>query len=191
VNSQALRVAGYRFRATFGRRWGGYLTVVLLIGLLGGLAIGAVAGARRTQSAYPAFLASTNPSDLIIAPQNNLGSSEIRQVAHLPDVKRVESVTSLNSRPASPALARRFSAANAADKVVAVASQNGLFFNQDRLSVIQGTMANPKRADQVVMTASAAQLFGLHLGEVVPLDIYTNEQTTLPGYSDIPTPFRP
>ena len=59
MNSQVSRVAGYRFRATFARRWGGYLTVVLLVGLLGGLAMGAVAGARRTQSSYPAFLAST------------------------------------------------------------------------------------------------------------------------------------
>jgi hypothetical protein len=186
-----IRVAWYRFRATLGRRWGGYLTVILLIGLLGGLAMGAVAGARRTQSSYPAFLASTNPSDLIIAPQNNLNSRQLRKVARLPDVQRVESVTSLNTRPADPALARRFNAANAADKVVAVSSQNGLFFTQDRLSVIQGTMANPKQADQVVMTASAAQLFGLHVGEVVPLDIYTNAQAALPGYSEIPTPFAP
>jgi hypothetical protein len=191
VNSQVLRVAWYRFRVTFARRWGGYLTVVLLIGLLGGLGIGAVAGARRTQSSYPAFLASTNPSDLIIAPQNNLDARELRKVAHLPDVKRVESVTSVNTRPAAPALARRFNAANTAYQVDAISSQNGLFFTQDRVGVIQGTMANPKQADQVVMTAAAAQIFRLHVGEVVPLDIYTNKQTTLPGYADIPTPFPP
>jgi hypothetical protein len=28
---QVLRVAWYRFRVTFGGRWGGYLTVVLLV----------------------------------------------------------------------------------------------------------------------------------------------------------------
>jgi hypothetical protein len=44
----ALRVAPYRFRATFGRRWGGYLALVVLIGLVGGLAMGSVAGAQRT-----------------------------------------------------------------------------------------------------------------------------------------------
>ncbi|MEY2570113.1 MAG: hypothetical protein QOE63_463, partial [Acidimicrobiaceae bacterium] len=56
-----LRVVLYRLRATFGRRWAGYLTLVLLVGVLGGLALGAVAGARRTQSSFPSFLASTNP----------------------------------------------------------------------------------------------------------------------------------
>ena len=49
---QAWRVACYRFRATFGRRWGGLFAIVLLIGLLGGLAMGAITahGARNRPS---------------------------------------------------------------------------------------------------------------------------------------------
>jgi hypothetical protein len=58
--SQVRRVAWYRFRVTFGRRWGGYLSVVLLIGLIGGIAMASTAAGRRTQSSYPTFLASTN-----------------------------------------------------------------------------------------------------------------------------------
>jgi hypothetical protein len=61
--SQSFRVAWYRYRATFARQLTGYLTVVLLIGLIGGIAVATVAGARRTQSSYPTFLADTNPSD--------------------------------------------------------------------------------------------------------------------------------
>jgi hypothetical protein len=64
VNREALGVAWYRFRATLHRRWGGYLTVVLLVGLVGGLAMGAVGAARRTQSAFPTALATTHASDL-------------------------------------------------------------------------------------------------------------------------------
>ena len=64
--SQALRVAWYRFRSTLGDRWGGYLALVLLVGLIGGLALGAVAAARRTQAAFPAYLASTDPTDLTV-----------------------------------------------------------------------------------------------------------------------------
>ena len=58
------RESSYRFRATFRQRWTGYLTLVVLIGLVGGVAMAAVAGARRTQSSFPAYLASTNPSDV-------------------------------------------------------------------------------------------------------------------------------
>ena len=34
---------------------------MLLLGLVGGVALGAIAGARRTQSSYPVYLASTEP----------------------------------------------------------------------------------------------------------------------------------
>ena len=60
-------MAWYRFRATFARRWGGYLSVVLLIGLIGGTAMASIEAGRRTQSSYPTFLASTNPSDLVVS----------------------------------------------------------------------------------------------------------------------------
>jgi hypothetical protein len=53
----ALNVAWYRFRATLGRRWGGYLSLVLLIGLVGGLAMGSAAAPRRTQSSFSTHLA--------------------------------------------------------------------------------------------------------------------------------------
>jgi hypothetical protein len=59
--ASVVREAGYRFRACFRARWTGYLALVLLIGVVGGVAMAAVAGARRTQSSFPAYLASTNP----------------------------------------------------------------------------------------------------------------------------------
>jgi hypothetical protein len=69
----------------------------VLVGALGGLAMGSIAGARRTQSSYPAFLASVNPSDLTVSvydpatdggPGPPLGST----IAHLAGVKRVRNV---------------------------------------------------------------------------------------------------
>ena len=53
-----LTVARYRFRVTFRRRWPDYVTIVVFIGLVGGLAMGTIAGARRTQSSSPKFLLS-------------------------------------------------------------------------------------------------------------------------------------
>lgn len=61
VSGQVMRVAWYRFTATFGGRRNGYIAIVLLIGLTGGIAIGSLAAARRTQASFAAFLASTNP----------------------------------------------------------------------------------------------------------------------------------
>ncbi len=101
VNTQLFRVAGYRFRATFARRWGGYLTIVLLVGLLGGLAMGAVAGARRTQASSSTYLASTNPSDLVaftafdnpaLGSANGYSAAAVAEVAHLPYVRHQATV---------------------------------------------------------------------------------------------------
>ena len=50
--SPGLRMVGYRARATFRARWAGYLSLLLLVGLLGGVAMGALAAARRTQSSF-------------------------------------------------------------------------------------------------------------------------------------------
>ena len=78
LTSQGLRVATYRQRTTFGRRWSGYLSLILLVGLVGGLALGSVAAARRTQSSFATYLASTNPSNLsitVFGGANNGGGS--------------------------------------------------------------------------------------------------------------------
>jgi hypothetical protein len=53
-------------RASLRRRWRALAGIALLLGLVGGLSLFAVAGARRTQSAYPRFLRSTNPSTMAV-----------------------------------------------------------------------------------------------------------------------------
>src|ERR1017187_8074897 len=143
--TQALRVAWYRFRATFGRRWGGYLTVVLLIGLIGGVAMASVAAGRRTQSSYPTFLASTNPSNLTLAvfqASANAGaySSLKSAIERLPDVKDVVTVGTLPLIDIGANGAPRLSSfAN----INIASSLDGMTVLQDRLAIVQGRAANP------------------------------------------------
>jgi hypothetical protein len=177
VNGQLVRLTWYRFRATFGRRRGGYLSLVLFVGLLGGLAMGSVAGARRTESSFPTFLASTNPSDLDVI----TGPLPVRQFARLPGVEHVESATFLlNAALLSPNGAPiKFRSSN---RAYAIGSVDGLYFNQDRVSVVKGRMADPTRANEAVMTAQAAQILGVHVGETVPVGFYTTAQTNSPKF---------
>jgi ABC-type lipoprotein release transport system permease subunit len=173
--SGVLRVAWYRLRGTFGNRWGGYLTVVLLVGLLGGLAMGVVGAARRTQSSFPTYLASTNPSNLSVF----TGTVAESRLANLPDVRRVEGADVLNVLPLGPNGAPKVSPST--NEVFTVGSE-GLFFDEDRVTAIEGRMADPNRADEVMVTSEAAQLLGLHVGQTVTVGFYTNEQTSLPGF---------
>lgn len=169
--SRLLRIVWYRSGATFGRRRAGYLSVVLMIGLVGGISMGAVAGARRTESSFPTYLASTNPSDLDLI----TGPVPVSTFARLSGVKRVEDVAFFQN---AVLLARNGAPIRSAGSAMAyaVGSLDGLYFNQDRVTVVAGRMADPKRADQAVLTAEAAKLLGVHLGETVRVGVYTDAQ---------------
>lgn len=190
MSRQVLRVAWYRFRATFGHRRGGYLTLVLLVGVVGGLALGALCAARRTESSFATYLASTDPSNLTVtviggAPEGggsaSYSSAATAQIARLPGVKHVESAVPLMVAPLQADGAPRIDAATASS-VYSIASVTGEFFDQDRVAVTEGRMADPDRADEIMMTATAANLLGYHVGEVIPAGIYSQEQETLPGF---------
>jgi hypothetical protein len=77
-----------------------------------------------------------------------------------------------------------------ASKAYALGSVDGLYFNQDRVTVVDGRMANPKRADQAVLTAQAARLLGVRLGETVRVGLYTNAQENSPTFGPTVRPKR-
>ena len=175
-----MRVAGYRFRVTFGDRWGGYLALVLLIGLVGGLALGAVAAARRTQAAFPAYLASTNSSDLTVltglsGPGSGYDPALIRKIAGLPDVRRVENYALMDAAVLAPNGTVAFNAMGIPGSI------DGEYFTQDRPTIVQGRMANPNRADEVVIDAKGTPA-SVHVGQVIPFAFFTNAQETSPDF---------
>ena len=192
---QVGRVAWYCFRATLGRRLGGYLSLVLLVALVGGLSMGSLAAARRTQSSFAIYLASTNPSNLGVTVFGGVGNgggsapsyspSALEAIDRLPGVKHVEAAIPVAAAPLGRDGAPLLSAIS---EIQPVASVNGLFFDQDRLAVVAGKMANPNRPDEVVMTALAAQLLGVHVGQVIHYGVYTVSQLNLPGFGTARVP---
>ena len=90
LRARVIGVAWYRFRATLGRSWGGYASLVLLVALTGGIGMGSIAAARRTQASFSVFLKSTNPSDLQLT--GIYGPNISADLAKLPGVERVGGV---------------------------------------------------------------------------------------------------
>lgn len=185
MSSQVLSVALYRLPATLRRQGAGYLTIVLLVGLLGGVALASIAGARRTQSSYPTFLASTDPSDMTVSTgsansEPSSGSSALTsQIAHLAGVERVRDLVAPTVIPLDREGAPRI---ELADILQTYGSLDGDLLDQDRLTAVQGQLADPNRTDEIVMTSSAAHILGVHLGQTVPLGFYTPAQTAMPGF---------
>src|ERR1035437_4997635 len=182
---QVLRIAWYRYRATCARQLSSYLTVVLLIGLIGGIGMAALAGARRTQSSYPQFLASTNPSDVTMFVYSGASQfpgktfSLTKTISHLAGVERVVTALGPQMVPLAANGAPRLSTLS---NVFTTGSLDGMMLTQDRLAVVEGRLANPRRADEIVMTASAARILGVRVGQMVPLGFYSDAQTNSPDF---------
>ena len=90
--------AAYWSRASLRRRWQGLVGIVLLLGLIGGLSLFTLAGARRTQSAYPRFLRSTNPSTMavVVGELASGGQAALEENAQLPDVVQARAYFAFN-----------------------------------------------------------------------------------------------
>lgn len=184
----ALRIARYRFKTTFRHRWGDYAVLVLLIGLIGGIAMGSVQAGRRTQSSYPAFLAKTNASDVTLSTYGvggpgtgtatNYSPKTAAAIAHLPGVKKVESWVGVFAIP----LERDGAPSLALSNDVNFAGSKGLYFDEDRVTVLQGHIPNPNRVNEFMTTALGASLLGAHVGQVIPVGLYEIQQATEPGF---------
>ena len=183
----AARVAWYRFRATFGRRWPGYLALAVLIGMVGGVALGSVTAARRTDASYPKFLASTNPSDLVVEPftKTNYSPGFLRQLARLPHVKGVAAAVPLTAATLTPG-------GNLGTVLLAhvqlagtLSGAGGLYSAQDRMTIVAGRRADPARPDEVVATPVAVALLHLHVGSRVRVALISNSNGGLAGRANL------
>jgi hypothetical protein len=193
VTGELLRFARYRFVGTFRQRRGAYLSLVLLIGLVGGLAMGALAGARRTESSFPEFLAHTNPSDLSLGTAlwnpalgytSGYNGALVATIGRLPHVRRAESYADIYSAPIGEN--GDVTAAGEKANYDVDGSVNGLYFNQDRVTVVHGRLANPDRADEIMMTVGTADALDLHVGQTVTWGTYTYAQFASAGANTPP-----
>jgi hypothetical protein len=180
VKKQALGFAWYRFRATFGHRWSGLLGIVLLTGLLSGLSMGAIEAARTTESSPADFAASTDTPDLFVldgfynpaAGLKGYNPALLRTIAHLPHVEKVESEVGINAGPVE----KNGQPLPASEGTGPYGSVDGLGFDEDRVVVTQGRLANPHKANEFVLDSATARAFGFHLGETVTIGWVGNTQ---------------
>ena len=180
MRNQALAFAWYRFRATFGHRWSGLLAIVLLTGLLGGLSMGAIEAARTTESSPLDFATSTHTPEIFVldgfynpaAGLDGYNPKLLRTIAHLPHVVKVESEVGINAGPVE----KNGEPLPASEGSGPEGSVDGLGFNEDRILVTQGRLANPRKADEFVMDSGTARLYGFHLGETVTIGWVGNSQ---------------
>jgi hypothetical protein len=126
-------------------------------------------------------LARTNPSDLNI----DIGDYNpviLNQIRKLPQVRSLESYVAINSGPVTGGGVLDVSVADSGLQVAG--SVDGLFFNQDKVTIVHGRMADPARADEVIVNRFAAQLYGIRVGQVLHYGFFSNAQL---GPDGLPT----
>lgn len=189
---RALSVAAYRTRASLARQWGGYLALVVLIGLLGGISIGAFAAAQSTESSLTQLARYENVADVYILdgyfnPSVGLESGYnpglLRTISRLPHVRDVHSEVGLSLGPVT-----RAGVITQTDLgLSSYGSVDGFDFSQSRVIISKGRMANPDDANEFVTHAATVKELGLHLNETVNFGWVTNAQSlNLQGNATVP-----
>jgi hypothetical protein len=201
--SQVLRFVWYRFGHTLRGKRLSLLTIALVVGLVGGLGLGAVAGARRTQSAFADTLAATNTSDLQLqfyslgsgtstsqqSVAANLYSPALaRQIANLPHVRAVAAEVAMFLAPLAPNGAPFLPKAFAENEVSTVGNVGGESYRQDRLIADQGRLPDPARSNEFAATEGAAALLHWHVGQRIAFGGFSFAQVGAAGSSAPTTP---
>jgi hypothetical protein len=153
-------------RSTLRGSWRQVVALALLGGLLGAVALGAVAGARRTVTAYGRYLASINASDVFVnVPGRVPGMPVTRPIellSSLPDVVSHAAYLGLNGVPIVH---------GRADESFLTSSVNGSldgeYFSQDRLTVLAGRLPPQRSTRDVVLTPAIARAFRAGVGGTV------------------------
>lgn len=172
------------------RYWGGttarrrrreLVVVVVLLGLLGGVSLCALAGARRTQSSYPRFLRASHASTMAVDP----GAYDPKVdaiIAGWPEVVRSTTYVAFQTGPlvdGHPDFEQDFET---------LGTLNGRFYTMDRFAPTLGRLPNPNRADEIAMNEVAAARFGYRVGQHLDLGTYSAEQTSSDSFFDDPPP---
>ena len=155
-----MRAVGLRVRAGLRQDWRSPLVLALITGLMGALVLVSLAGARRTDTAVPRFLAWSGPTEGQVAgvPFATLG--RLRRLPGLAYSERGAFMLMAASPAGQPAAARP-------GQVTTWALIDTP--PQARAIVVAGRRPNPARADEVMINEAAARVLGAHVGSVIQL----------------------
>jgi ABC-type lipoprotein release transport system permease subunit len=152
----------YRFRAELRSRWRAWFGLAVLVGLSAGAVMALAAGARRTDTAYARFLEAHDAYDVMVTdwgqPGGFAGVGGFDRLAALPSVEESAEGDLVYPIPLGPS------------GVGGIASEDGRIGNAiNRLKILEGRRPDPGRADEVVVSFTAAEDFDLDVGSTIQL----------------------
>ena len=136
-------------RASISRQWRSWLSIALVGGLAGGAVLACVAGARRTDSAYPRFARAHLAADVIVFPPTNVNRDfDYRPLMRLPEVVAAATLNGFNADTGIAAI---------------LAGGYGTAVNVPRL--LSGRLPRPGETDTAAVAYTFSQSAHVHVGD--------------------------
>jgi ABC-type lipoprotein release transport system permease subunit len=140
-------------------RWKALVLLGVLVGIGRGLALSALAGARRTETAYERFRAATGRSDAIVfGTQLGVFNADYSRVRALPEV------ADAGEFALAPIGLKEFPGVGSLPP-----NDDHLYRTINRPLLIAGRLPDPARPDEILVNRRAASLFHLRVGARVTL----------------------
>ena len=163
-----MRTVWWCVRAGLRQDWRGLAVLTLITALMGAVALTALAGARRTDTAVARFLQYAGP----LQGQVTASPAAMAKIAALPDVAYSETGALMLAGPVS------VDGRPVPDADLSQVITEAMIHRppQARAILLAGRWAVQSRADEVVLNESAAQALHAHVGSVLELRGYRPDQ---------------
>ena len=167
---------GLMARHDLRRRWLVVLVTGVLAGLLGGIGLACLAGARRTDTLFERHVAASRGSDLEIDPGSPSPEAD-RAIHDLPGVTDASYWAVIGAfvlddqGKIDPNLIGTINF-----------TSDGRYLDQDRLAVSEGRLLDPTRPDEVMLNATYADILGAEVGSQIDIGL-----SPMGGGGDFPT----
>lgn len=157
------------FRAKLRHRWRSWLAIAVLVSVVGGLVVAVSAAGRRTEAAFPQFVAAHgfDTDEYAIRP--------VPKIAELPGVESAVELVSPDSGQPACACAHPINP-----------KEFGVIFppsvGRSPFKLVSGRLPDPSAPNQVLASFNLQQDYGVHLGSVIRVPFYASSQG--PAYND-------
>jgi len=187
-------------RVQLRRRWALTVSLILLVGIAGGVVLAAVAGARRTDTAMKRFAAYSRPEDVYVTINGPQGDPSQPQPALF--AKMIADRAAMLALPQVAEAGRApymfLSPDKAGNEVGSInpfgADDAHAFRTLDRPIVLEGRFAHLDRADEVIVDDGTARRRHLEIGSRLTMWSYSAEQMNnafATGFGQLPSPEGP
>jgi putative ABC transport system permease protein len=168
--------ARIRFRAELRSRWRAWALLALAAGLAGGLIVGMVAAAQRTETTFDRFLTHINAADAYVGRGFGVGedSLDFDRIARLPQVARTQRQLLLaviaRSRSGRP-----FYPNGPHSLEVQVPSDGRRVDSIDRAKLLRGRLPNSSSPNEMLADTKSMHDLGIGLGDWVTMRVLSRD----------------